>query len=494
MEEDLGTEKTAGIERVSTGNNELDSVLSGGFPRGSLILISGNPGTGKTTLTAGFLYAGAKDGAENGIYVSFCEGKKSFYENMMTLGLDFGRLEKQDHFRFMEMFTTTRDGMGRITGDILKQIRDFGAKRLVIDSYSVMTQALGGVYEGRQVLHNILGKIVRIMGCTTLVIGEQPSGETRIGDGAEEFVADGVLNLKLTIPRELEIRKMRGTKLKTRNVIYTIDNGFQVLRTDLPTPLTPRRWRPLADSGDLVSTGSKDLDAILGGGLPRGAYVVLETADDVMMKEFRLLIRSLILNFINQKRGVMIVPIAGVDSSDIKSYVEPYTTARIFNNLVRIQEGIESDRSNQESASAPPYVVPVSYDENLGRVADLGPGSVQFYSAYKKLKEQSGNEPVMGYIGYDNLESIYARHPERLLNEIGTSITRTKSAGDVTIGIARPNFSSLGKVLGMVDWHIKLFKKDDVLLIQGVKPSTNIYAADCDVSDGYPVMKLRLLT
>jgi len=232
MGEDFGAEQTAAIERVSTGSFELDSILSGGLPRGSLILISGNPGTGKTTLTSGFLYAGAKDGSENGIYVSFCEGKKSFYENQMTLGLDFAKLEKEGHFRFMEMFTTTKEGMGAITGDILRGIKEFGAKRLVVDSYTVMTQALGGVYEGRQVLHTILGKIVRTMGCTTLVIGEQPTGETRIGDGAEEFVADGVLNLKLSIPRELEIRKMRGTRLTTRNMIYTIDHGFQVLRTD----------------------------------------------------------------------------------------------------------------------------------------------------------------------------------------------------------------------------------------------------------------------
>ncbi|MDA4113413.1 MAG: hypothetical protein OK474_05135 [Thaumarchaeota archaeon] len=494
MEVDVGTAEPASIERVSTGSAELDSVLSGGFPRGSLILVSGNPGTGKTTLTAGFLYAGAKDGVENGIYVSFCEGRKSFYENMMTLGLDFERLEKEGHFRFMEMFTTTREGMGGITGDILNGIRKFGAKRLVIDSYSVMTQALGGLYEGRQVLHNILGKIVRTLGCTTLVIGEQPSGETRIGDGAEEFVADGVLSLKLTIPRELEIRKMRGTMLKTRNVIYTIDHGFRVLRTDLSTPASPRRWRPVADSGDLVSTGSKDLDAILGGGLPRGAYVVVETANDVLIREFRLLIRSLILNFINQRRGVMIVPIAGVDSSDIKAYVGPYTTTRIFNSLVRIQEGIESDGSAPGSGPCPPYVIPIRYGEDTGREAELETGSGQFHTEYRKLKARSGNGPVMRYIGYDNLEAIYARYPEKLLNEIGSSIMNTKSAGDVTIGIAKPSFSSLGRVLSMVDWHIMLSKKDDVLLVQGVKPHTNVYAADCDVSQGYPVMKLRLLT
>ena len=45
----------------------------------------------------------------------------------------------------------------------------------------------------------------------------------------------------------------------------------------------------------------------------------------------------------------------------------------------------------------------------------------------------------------------------------------------------------------MVDWHIKLSKEDGVVLLQGIKPFTNIYAVDCDVSLGYPVMKLRVL-
>ena len=262
------------IQRVSTGNSKLDSFLSGGFPRGSLILISGNPGTGKTIFTASFLYNGAVLDGENGIYVSFCEGKRSFFENMNSLGLDFEQQEREGRFRFMEMFTTTKEGMAMITGDMLRAIKEFGAKRLVIDSYSVMAQALGGPYEGRQVLHTVLGKIVRNLGCTTLVIGEQPSGDVRVDDGAEEFVADGVINLKLTIPRELELRKMRGTRLKTRDLLYTIDRGFRVLTTDLVNPVRPKRWQSVPDSGEMISTGCPDLDVILDGGFPRGTYFV----------------------------------------------------------------------------------------------------------------------------------------------------------------------------------------------------------------------------
>jgi hypothetical protein len=61
------------------------------------------------------------------------------------------------------------------------------------------------------------------------------------------------------------------------------------------------------------------------------------------------------------------------------------------------------------------------------------------------------------------------------------------------MGLARPNLSLLPKVLSMVDWHIKFTKKDGLLMLQGVKPYTNLYAVDSDASSGYPVMNLTIL-
>ncbi len=481
-----------GIARASTGNSKLDYFLSGGFPRGSLILISGNPGTGKTILSAEFLFHGAVVDKENGIYVSFAEGRRSFMENMRTVGLDFEPIEKDGRFRFLEMFSATGGGMGKVTGDILEAVRRFQTKRLVIDSYSAMSQAMGGQYEGRQVLHTVLSKIVRNLGCTTIVIGEQPTGQERLSDGAEEFVADGVLNLKLTTPRELEIRKMRGTKLNTRAAIYTIDAGFRVLTTELKEPPRAKKWVPIPDSGDLISTGSLDLDAVLGGGLPRGTYAVLESAIEVTIKELRLFTRSLALNFISQKRGVIVVPTEGVSASEVKRYWSPFLAKELFSKYVRIQE--QQEPGKRASSRMPPYMVPSIFQEGAGDEEELAKSSETFYSAYKELKSRTRNQPVLRNMGYDSLEASYARFPDRLLNEVGQAVARTRVSGDITLGIAKPTFGLLGKVLGMVDWHFRLTKKYGLLMFQGVKPYTNLYSVDCDVSSGRPVLKLSILT
>lgn len=62
-------------DRVPTGIEGLDPSIEGGFPRGSLILLAGNPGTGKTVFGAQFLYRGASVYGEPGVYVSFAESR-----------------------------------------------------------------------------------------------------------------------------------------------------------------------------------------------------------------------------------------------------------------------------------------------------------------------------------------------------------------------------------------------------------------------------------
>ena len=79
--------------------------------------------------------------------------------------------------------------------------------------------------EARIVLNTILGRMVRLLGCTTLLIDEKSGGD-RAGIGMEEFVADGVVRLesfmdRMEIRRRVLITKMRGTNhsLKYQGVV-----------------------------------------------------------------------------------------------------------------------------------------------------------------------------------------------------------------------------------------------------------------------------------
>jgi hypothetical protein len=392
-------------------------------------------------------------------------------------------LENGGHFRFLEMFTTTKEGIGEVTGDILNEIRELGAKRLVIDSYSVMAQALGGPYEGRQVLHNILGKIVRAMGCTTLVIGEQPTGETRIGDGAEEFVADGVLNLKHTIPREVEILKMRGTKIGREVLMYTISkHGFEAVTSSWVHPRSPKMWKPIPDSGHLLSSGSPDMDRVIGGGFPRGSYVLLEVESNVAFEEFRVLSDGICLNFISQGRGVIVSATSGQARDGLGKAFEPYLGA---GSVERYLEVVDYNITARKPGAPGMLVTDVLDDQGYqGRVGEV----------YASLKEISGGKPLFHWVGYDTLASSFAVIPdEKVVHQIGFNISENWNGKDLTFVLARPSLKIRDTISDIVNWHMKIWKKDGVVLIQGVKPETRVYATSSCTDTGYPVLSLTEL-
>jgi len=62
------------------------------------------------------------------------------------------------------------------------------------------------------VLHAILGKIARSMGCTTLLVVEVPHGESRMGLGVEEFVADGIILLRRRLLEDRPLRELEVTQ------------------------------------------------------------------------------------------------------------------------------------------------------------------------------------------------------------------------------------------------------------------------------------------
>ena len=108
-------------ERVPSGIEGLDAVIEGGFPRGSLILVAGNPGTGKTVFSAQFLYRGAVDYGENGVYVTLAEGKNAFIDYIRRFGMDFEELEKEGKVRILDMLTVKESSVSDVLNRIVEE-------------------------------------------------------------------------------------------------------------------------------------------------------------------------------------------------------------------------------------------------------------------------------------------------------------------------------------------------------------------------------------
>lgn len=78
---------TASVERVGSGIPDLDAILGGGIFRGSTLLISGAPGTSKSTLAASFALAAAERG-ETALFLSFDEPPANIVRNVASVGID----------------------------------------------------------------------------------------------------------------------------------------------------------------------------------------------------------------------------------------------------------------------------------------------------------------------------------------------------------------------------------------------------------------------
>jgi circadian clock protein KaiC len=264
-------------DRVSTGVDGFDALIDGGFPRGSLVLMAGEAGSGKTVFSAQYLYHGASKFAEPGIYVSFAENRETFLENMKKLNMDFERLEQEGKFRFLDYATITEKAVTETLTNVLSEIDRLKARRLVIDPFTALAQAFKGPIDARVAIHTILGKMVRQAGCTTLLITEKTSGVTQMGLGIEEFVADGVVLLTLSskrrrLERRLQVVKMRGTNACKEEVRYDIrEHGIIIYQFAQIKPVKKTYAKKL-------STGINGLDEILGGGLPESSVTMVAGA------------------------------------------------------------------------------------------------------------------------------------------------------------------------------------------------------------------------
>ncbi|HML03789.1 MAG TPA: ATPase domain-containing protein [Candidatus Bathyarchaeia archaeon] len=221
-------------DRIETGITGLDKLIEGGFPRGSLVLLAGSPGSGKTIASAQFLYHGVADLGEPAVYVSFAERKEVFFNNMEQFGFTFRELERKGKFKFLDMMTSGKEAISATLEMALEEVHAMKAKRLVIDSFSAMALTFDKKIEARIILH-MLEKVMRSINCTTLLLVEIPTGQSELGLGFEEFVSDGIILFQTTetragIQKRSIIRKMRGTKHNQNyhNIIIS-DEGLSLM-------------------------------------------------------------------------------------------------------------------------------------------------------------------------------------------------------------------------------------------------------------------------
>lgn len=127
-------------ERISSGLPRLDAMLRGGYYRGSNILISGAPGTAKSTLSGLFVAAACERG-ERALYVNFDEGPTQIVRNLASVGIPLARHEKSG---LLKIYSTRTRGpnIEDQFGELRRIIRAHKPRCLVIDPLSALSNKL----------------------------------------------------------------------------------------------------------------------------------------------------------------------------------------------------------------------------------------------------------------------------------------------------------------------------------------------------------------
>jgi KaiC/GvpD/RAD55 family RecA-like ATPase len=225
------TNERVEFERVKTGVQGLDEMMGGGIPKGNLVVLSGDPGSGKTVLCWQYLYYGITQFNENAVYISLEETEETIFEGAKEFGWDLKKLVEEGK---LSIITIELYDFERLKAAIEDNVKARKAKRVVIDPGVIFRLFFERELDARKRIVS-LGKMLKSLGVTTIITNELTLEKESSLYGLEEYVADGVIllyhtRIKNRFIRSIAVLKMRNTEITESMKPVKIDNnGIKVL-------------------------------------------------------------------------------------------------------------------------------------------------------------------------------------------------------------------------------------------------------------------------
>ncbi len=204
----------ASTDRVSTGFRHLDAMLGGGLFRGSSTLITGAPGTSKTTLAGKFAEAACRRG-ERTLFVSFDEGADPIMRNLSSVGINLKTHVKSGLLRMHSGRTEASSAENHLI-KLRSLVQEHKPRCVVIDPLSALAK-IGGLETARGVASRLIYMLKdnkATVAITSLIEGDDPEAEAT--DLQMSTIADTWIHLSYLVRsgernRALTIIKSRGT-------------------------------------------------------------------------------------------------------------------------------------------------------------------------------------------------------------------------------------------------------------------------------------------
>lgn len=261
------------MERISSGVPALDFILGGGFPRNSISLVCGAPGTGKSILAQNLIFASAVTGCRSLYLTTLSEPFEKTLHYLQEMGFySEDLLLEHVHYRDLadDLITGSLDGLMETVMTLVKEEQP---RLLVIDSFKAISDIAGNDPGFRGRLFQ-LARLLSAYACTSFWVGEYAPGGA---DRPEFAIADGILELfnqkrGTRDDRYLRVLKLRGSTYQSGEHAFRVTTGgLEVFPRSCIAATAP----PAAEAGSRVPTGFAVLDGLLGGGVLRGASTMI---------------------------------------------------------------------------------------------------------------------------------------------------------------------------------------------------------------------------
>ena len=265
------------MDRISTGIESLDNILSGGFPEGAAILIAGRPGTGKTILAHQMMFSNASAERKAVYLTTLAEPQIKVMKFQQQFDF-FDYTKVQESVIYQDLGSTLRKyGPSKSLAVINELIQTHQPTLMVIDTIKTIADMIPGMTEYREFLLDLSLRLTT-WGCTAILLGEYSEEDIEIRP--ESAIADGIILLygteeKIRQKRYLRILKMRGTAYTGGENVFSIGSGGIEIFPRLNASVNKQTYYNFAEK---VSTGVPKLDEMMRGGIPYGTATLVSGA------------------------------------------------------------------------------------------------------------------------------------------------------------------------------------------------------------------------
>lgn len=261
------------MNRVTTGVPELDVVLRGGFMPGSLVVLAGAPGSGKTILAQQICFANAQPDAKAIYYTTLSEPHSKLVDHLEGFAFfDPGAIGKSVEFRHLAALGNgSGPTMDDVTEEVVRQAFEHRPAVIVIDSSKALHETEGPLF--RKAVYELASRVAHTE-ALLLLVGEYEMEDIR--SAAEFAVADAIIYMAnesagQTDRRWLRVSKLRGSDYLTGRHTFLIGSSGITVFPRPESTLSP----PRTESVGRLSSGFTGLDEMMQGGIPRTSVTLV---------------------------------------------------------------------------------------------------------------------------------------------------------------------------------------------------------------------------